>query len=317
MNVSSKRNVFIAAILWIAAIFICVLYFSSKSRNGEAPTVETKLELRQDGKIRICFWNVKNYMETYRFQDKKRTKGPKLESEKDALVEILLEIRPDVLGIAEIGGAPNLSEFANILSEAGLNYPYHAVSEESAEHPQLGILSLLPFAEIQKIGNGNFSYLGEDARSPRGILFATFQYPNDTQWHFGVLHLKSRFGAKKCDPEFRKFRELEAEAFVKSLLPFLGKALIICGDFNDEIADAAPSLLEKSGLFYLERNKESKNIPTYIWEKENVSYIFDFFMAERKMRDVAAPSRIIPINKTASDHAPIYIDLDLLKLPLN
>ena len=260
--------------------------------------------------IRICFWNVKNYLDTYRITNGRRVKAAKPESEKAEVIATLKRINPDILGLAEIGGMPNLKEFRRLLKKEGLDYPYYAISENNADYPQCAILSRAPVGFSKNAGRGSFDYFGDTRHSPRGITLASFKL-GETDFIFGVVHLKSRFGDRVRDPQFSAFRALECGAILRSLRAYKDMPVIIAGDFNDEPKDKVPQFLMKEGGFSL-LAADSPSAPkyTYFWAKEKQYYLYDFFLANEDARVKLSPqTHVGKINNKASDHAPIYIDL--------
>ena len=308
-----KRRKKFAALFWVAAIFFCMLL----SFYQEAP--EDFLELWDDeivsaesfdkDEIRICFWNVKNYLDTYRITNGKRTRAAKPESEKAEIIRTLQKINPDILGLAEIGGMPNLKEFQKLLKKHGLNYPYRVISEDNRDYPQCAILSRAPMGFSKNAGRRQFYYFGDSKRSPRGVTLASFKL-GETDFIFGVVHLKSRFGDRIRDPGFSDYRVFESGAILRSLRPYKEMPTIIAGDFNDESNDKAPQLFKKEGGFSQIVSKDS-GAPnhTYYWSKEKKYYMYDFFLANEGALKLSPKLSIEKINNKASDHAPVYIDI--------
>lgn len=311
------------ASIWILAVFALLYLFKPElfdeylSKNN-AQIIENPAQiatpLREENKVRVCVWNLHSYLDAYRVIDGVSQKAPKPQAEKQKILETLKRINPDVLGVVEIGGKANLLDFARVLSEGGLNYPYMAVSDNNPEYPQTAILSKIPMKDVVKDGKESFVYFGENAKSHRGILVAKFNTQNQ-DWNFGVLHLKSRFGAKKRDPNFDIFRKNECEKIAKVLTKYTSKneAIIIGGDFNDEPHDKAILILKNTGLNLLPQQDSKGNSYSYYWAKNNESRQFDFFLISNKMSDFTNKATVLPIIKDASDHAPVYTDLSFIK----
>lgn len=303
---SRRKKLTLSGLLWIVLALILFAYnkYNPEGLENLLKPPPVAVSLREEGKVRVCFWNVKNYLDTYRIVDKKRVMAPKPESEKMAIIDVLKQIEPDILGLAEMGGKPNLLEFQGFLKKHGFDYPFYALSGNNPEHPNCAILSKIPFKAETK-GKGKFSYFQEDLSSHRGILLAKFDSPQE--WRFGVIHLKSRFGSKKRDPEYSDFRALEVQEILKDIAPFKSKLILFCGDFNDRPDDKAPAVLKKNAFFVL---KEKQSVPTYIWKKEKIYYRFDFFMASKPMLEICSESESTGVIEAASDHAPIFTDID-------
>ncbi|MBO6102635.1 MAG: hypothetical protein J6P03_05210 [Opitutales bacterium] len=317
---SKKREI---SVLWTLAILVLLAIFkpeifSEFSGGAKGAVVKSSVSiptpLRDEGKIRVCVWNLRSYLDTYRVKDGENRKAPKPESEKLEILETLKKINPDVLGAVEIGGKPNLLEFAGLLSSGGLNYPYMAVSDESPDYPQTAILSKIPFKKAVAAGREPFDYFGAKARSPRGVLLAEFG-GGGARWRFGVLHLKSRYGAKKRDPDFSDFRVAECRVISNFLRGKIadGSAIIIGGDFNDEPGCPSIKTLEKSKLKVLPQRGKNGKPYSYFWAKKNESRQFDFFMAANFPAGLEYCAEVLPVIKSASDHAPVFVDLDFAK----
>lgn len=302
-------------LLWTCAIFIiCTILGVDESSLFDSKKASlsfndwTPSEVRSKDKIRVCIWNLKLYLDTYKMTSKGRIKAPKTEDEKRAIVTVLKQINPDVLGVEEIGTDKFLKEFLKILHKNGLSYPYFAYAEKNDEYPHCAILSKIPIQSASVKGAEFFQYFDGQSRSPRALLLAEFKTNNKT-WFFGSLHLKSRFGSKKKDKDFSKYRSLECIQISKDLSKILKRnsPIIIGGDFNDTPQDESIKILKDIGFFVLE--SENK-IPTYTWEKKNISYVFDFFMASKSMLNYVENTKVFETSKGASDHLPVYCDLD-------
>jgi uncharacterized membrane protein len=75
-------------------------------------------------KLVFCAYNVKNWLHMDRFNQSRVEKAaPKPESEKAAVVSTLVSIRPDVIGLSEIGTLEDLTEVQQRLKQAGPRPP--------------------------------------------------------------------------------------------------------------------------------------------------------------------------------------------------
>lgn len=308
-------------IIWTCAIFIvCSIFglrdesFFAKPKNARYAYEHTykapASPLKKDGQIRVCAWNLKLYLETFKMTAYGRKKAPKSEEEKAEIIKVLKSINPDVLGVEEIGTNKFIVEFQNLLRENGLSYPYVVCAEKSDEYPHCAILSKIPIKSSELLATQSFEYFDQLTRSPRGILLAKFE-TNGVVWRFGALHLKSRFGAKKRDAEFSRFRTLECKQISNDILKFTSAPIIIGGDFNDEPKDRAITALAKGAK--LKVLPSLNDAPSYVWKKKNMPYRFDFFMVSNAMLQFVTHSVTYEINENASDHAPVFCDLDFSK----
>ncbi|HQU09081.1 MAG: hypothetical protein B7X06_01950, partial [Verrucomicrobia bacterium 21-51-4] len=161
-----------------------------------------------------------------------RPNYPKPETQKQALREVLLQLRPDVLALQEMGPLEYLLELQADLKALGLDYPYTAWCEGQDVHRHLAVLSRIAFAvhpvcDISVNENpGTFI--------KRGFLYLKFESPHP--WSLGVVHLKSSEFVRK--PSGTDPGKAQREAEAASLMAWFDKNPhsmpdILLGDFND------------------------------------------------------------------------------------
>jgi mRNA deadenylase 3'-5' endonuclease subunit Ccr4 len=100
------------------------------------------LNLHGQESIRIVTYNLKNYLVMDRLVEGQWTKNyPKPEAEKSIIQKNILEVRPDILVIQEIGGKDFLNELKNDLNDLGLDYAYSFLMKGSDPIRHTAILS--------------------------------------------------------------------------------------------------------------------------------------------------------------------------------
>src|ERR1051325_12252843 len=82
---------------------------------------------------------------------------PKPEDEKQAVYHVLETIRPDVLGVAEIGGTNEFAELADGLKQRGLDYPHREWIEGANLQRHVALLSRFPI--VERNSRSDYSYL--------------------------------------------------------------------------------------------------------------------------------------------------------------
>lgn len=274
--------------------------------------------------LRIGTWNVRNYMAMDRHYDGHyRRDYPKPEAEKAALREILLEVRPDVLVLQEIGGAAYLRELQADLKREGLDYPYSLIAEEMPEPEQpaaqrsLAVLSRIAWADSEQ-AELTINYFKQRQKLLRPPLEVVFEMPGGTRWSLFTVHLKSRYSTRKDDPESAIFRTAEATAVRNHIAkkypadyPYL-----IAGDFNDTQNSATVRRFLTRGERTLSKAVAAVDsrgeLWTYYWDKEATYQRVDFILASPPMLNFVREGFIadnLPASRRASDHRLVYVDL--------
>jgi len=184
----------------------------------------------------VAAYNLENYLRMDR-----HTKGetvadaPKPEREIAAIVKIIGEIRPDVLGLMEIGGEDMLSDLQARLRTAGIDLPHRVWVRGADEERHLALLSRFPITQDRSQNDVSFQLDGRVQRMPRGILDATVQVAPGYRLRLLGAHLKS----KRTTPNYdqARLREREADMLRKHVDGILQKEpstnLLLFGDLND------------------------------------------------------------------------------------
>lgn len=183
--------------------------------------------------LRLATWNLENYLLQNRWEHGAfRFNYPKPEAEKAALRRLLLELRPDILLVQEIGSEALLAELQEDLAALGLAYPYAHVAILPDGRSGLGLLAMRPPTELLVL----------DPRGPggahllRGIQEMVFHDRGQRLRLFHV-HLKSRYTTDPADPQSVAFRRRELALLRTVLAQRLSLAgpddrFLLAGDFN-------------------------------------------------------------------------------------
>ncbi len=281
--------------------------------SGNPPATES---LNSSEGLRFISYNVENWLTMDRYVDRKLAKNlPKPESEKQALVKLLTNQAPDVIGLCEIGETSDLKEVQSALKAAGLDLPFtHYVGGSDPVRHQ-GLLSKFPITSTAKPAETEFKMSGRTFGINRGILDASID-AGGKQYRLIGVHLKSKREVKDVDQEEMRIHEARLlRRHVDSILQSEANArLIVYGDFND----TRPSKTFKSvtgsyndpGYLTAIPAKDSRGEAwTHYWEPHDIYSRIDFITVSRALRpevDFRA-SRIIddPTWNEASDHRPV------------
>jgi endonuclease/exonuclease/phosphatase family metal-dependent hydrolase len=268
------------------------------------------------GGLRFIAYNVENWLVMDRYVDRKQLKdSPKPQSEKDAVIKLLADNKPDIIGLCEIGEAKDLAEIQISLKSAGLDLPHSHYTGGSDPTRHLGLLSRFPITSTAKPAETDFQLQGKLFSINRGILDATIAARGKSYRFLGV-HLKSKRQIEEADQEEMRIHEARLlRRHVDALLKKDPQArLVVYGDFNDTRPTKTMKTITGSyndpGYLTALPVKDSRGHAwTHYWSLHDIYSRIDFITVSRTLRpevDFRA-SRIIddPEWDKASDHRPL------------
>jgi endonuclease/exonuclease/phosphatase family metal-dependent hydrolase len=269
----------------------------------------------------VATYNVRNYLEVNRWVDGKyRSEFPKPEIEKQAMRKLLLEVRPDVLVLQEMGVGPYLSELQSDLREEGLDLPFKYVAVGSDDDRHVALLSRLEPVEISTHTDLLFDYIDETLPVKRGMMEVVFQ-TQGLKWKVFGLHLKSKWSDFEEDPTSDDRRRSEALACRKRILELQqsdGLPFLILGDLNDSKLTPPVRLLQSRGKSEVATAVDAFDSRgerwTYYYSNEETYSRIDYIL---KSPDFPAGLKggqgwiyDGPAALEASDHRLVWVDLD-------
>lgn len=290
------------------------------SRTPTSQPVTQPLSNGSDEELRFLSYNIKNYLTMSRYVDGERKDRRKPAREVDALVDIIIAARPDVLGICEIGTVEDLAELQKKLIDGGLTLAHSEHAGGADTTRQLGLLSRYPIVATDSQGaDGSLTYSSVDADNrpkefamQRGILDATVAAGSQKIRFLGV-HLKSKREVPYGHQDL--MRRHEAYLLRKHADRILEKApetlLCVYGDLNDTRRESPVRSIQgpTQSSRYLEplHHTDSRgHVWTHYWEYQQVYSRFDYVLASRSLRPLfnQKESYIIdsPSWSKASDH---------------
>lgn len=268
------------------------------------------------GRLRFIAYNVENWLTMDRYVDNKILKNsPKPESEKQAVVKLLVGNTPDVVGFCEIGEASDLAEIQASLKAAGLDLPHSHYTGGSDPVRHLGLLSRFPITSTAKPAETDFRLRGQTFGMNRGILDATIK-ARGKSYRFVGVHLKSKRQIEQADQEEMRVHEARLlRRHVDALLQAEPQArLIVYGDFNDTrptktFKTVTGSFNDPGYLTALPLKDSRGHAWTHHWSLHDIYSRIDFITVSRALRPEVdfRVSRIIddPAWEKASDHRPL------------
>jgi endonuclease/exonuclease/phosphatase family metal-dependent hydrolase len=179
-------------------------------------------------------YNIENYLEMNRREGGEAVLGPKPEREKEALIRIIQEIHPDVLGVAEMGPPDQFEEFQRRLKEAGLDYPFSEYVNAADRERHLALLSRFEIVARHTVKDLVFDLNGQREPVERGFLDVTIEVNRAFRLRIVGAHLKSKLAVPSGEALLRRN---EARLLRKHLDEIMAKDpsenLLVYGDLND------------------------------------------------------------------------------------
>ncbi len=269
----------------------------------------------------MATYNLRNYLEVDRWVDGSyRPNYPKPEVEKTALRKVLLEVRPDILILQEMGPEPFLMELQRDLRMEGLELPHAYLARGSDEERHVALLSQVKPVALRTHEDLEFNYFGEMIPVKRGILEAVFQH-GLWSWKVYGLHLKSRWTDVADDPLSAQRRRSETLAIRKRVmqrheedqLPY-----ILAGDLNDVRSNSPVRLLQNRGKTQVASMVECwdsrEEVWTYFYAKEEtysrVDYVFLSPDFPAQVKDGHGHIFDAAGSLDGSDHRLVWMDLE-------
>ena len=268
------------------------------------------------GGFRFIAYNVENWLTMDRFEDNKRVSNrPKPESEKQAVVRILVKNRPDILGLCEIGQATDLAEIQQLLKQAGQDLSHSHFTGGSDPVRHLGLLSRFPITSTARPKTLEYQLEGKTHGFGRGILDATVQVKGKPYRFLGV-HLKSKRQTEEGDEEEMRVSEARLlRGHVDSILAKDAEArLVVYGDFNDTRPSRPFKVItgtyNSPGYLTAIPFRDSRGHAwTHHWAPHDIYSRIDYVTVTRPLRSEVdfQASHIIddPDWDKASDHRPV------------
>ena len=285
------------------------------------------LTLRAEVKeIVVCSYNVRNYVNAKaKGDDDKFGQRAKPEAEIAALIAIIKDINPDILGVCEMGTPDRFEDFKKRLADAGLGYTDSEYVQAADPDRHLALVSRFPIVARQSATDVPFEVNGQQEKVRRGFLDVTVQVNSSYQLRLVGAHLKSKLPIPEGEALVRRYEAQQLRAHLDKILAADPQVNLICyGDFNDSKNE--PMFAEISGVrgspAYMADiwAKDSFGDKwTYYWKTSDEYSRIDYLFASPALfhEVVRAKSRVYrsEVNDwaDASDHRPVFTSI----IPLN
>ncbi len=210
-----------------------LLFLLAAAHPGRAQEIPSSALIPAE--IRVTSWNLRNYLHTTTMPAEGSSDRPKPEREQQAIVSILLKVRPDILGVCEMGSPADLAHLQAALKTAGLDLPHaeHVQADDPARH--VALLSRFPITARRPVTNLRYLLDNNEFPVQRGFLDVSIAVTPVYTLRLIGTHLKSRRDVPEADQAL--MRRNEAHLLRQHLDTILTTApetnLLVYGDFND------------------------------------------------------------------------------------
>lgn len=183
--------------------------------------------------VHFVAYNLHNY--ALKPSTEARSSPPKAEREIVSLIQILGQMKPDVLGVCEMGSEEDLLDLQQRLKSAGMDLPHRewVAGADSSRH--LALLSRFPI--IKRESKGELHYLMDETQLPvqRGLLDVTLSVSEHYQLRLVGLHLKSQRDTPEADQAMMRRQEAHTvRLHINSILETAPETnLLVYGDLNE------------------------------------------------------------------------------------
>jgi len=273
--------------------------------------------------IVFAAWNVRNYaLKPAPDPATRRPTPPKSPESVAAVVATLADLKPDILGLTEMGTRADLADLQRRLKQNGLDLPHRTWVDGADKQRHLALLSRFPISRVRHETRATILAGGLPRRIQRGILDCTVKVRPDFPLRVLGVHFKSRRIVPDFDQaEFRRGESLLLRRRVEQILTDEpATPLLVFGDFNDtKNSPVVTGVLGRPGaagsLTALPLADRQGDQWTYHWAETDEYSRVDFVMISRALRPLVrrGGTRLHRAKdwRTASDHRPLVVTLQL------
>ncbi len=267
--------------------------------------------------IVVATYNLQNYVSADVAEEGTGRRGkPKSEASIAALVGIIREINPDVLGVCEMGSPERFEDFKKRLADAGLGYKDSEYVQAADADRHLALVSRFPIAARQSVTDVPFEINGRPEKVRRGFLDVTLQIAPDYQLRLVGAHLKSKLATPEGEAVLRRHEAQLLRRHVEKILAAEPAVNLVCyGDFND--TREQPAIATIAGVRgtpgYMDDVPAEDAVGdkwTHYWKTADLYSRIDYlFVSPALVREVVPGSGRVHRSaewSTASDHRAVF-----------
>jgi endonuclease/exonuclease/phosphatase family metal-dependent hydrolase len=232
-----------------------------------------------------------------------------------AVSKVVSSVRPDILGVCELGEEAALTDLQNRLGELGMSLPHREYVEGPDSERHLALMSRFPIVRRKSLPKVPFELNGRPELVRRGFLDVSIQVnPGYTLRLVGV-HLKSKLPSPSGEDLIRRCEADQLRLLVERILSEDPHAnLLVYGDLNDTREQPAvrQALGPWGGVFSLQdlpAEDPQGDRWTHYRQFTGVYSRIDYLLASRALKpELSGTAKIsgAPEWKHASDHRLLY-----------
>lgn len=266
--------------------------------------------------VRFLMLNAENYFVPGEIQRSRYVNSPKPEAEREAVAEVIASVKPEIVGLMEMGGPLAVEDLRQRLSERGLHYSYTRVLTRGGEERALALLSVYP--AVADDSRADYGLFGQQKRKMlRGILDITLRLHDGRLFCFLGAHLKSRLGEQGAAASLRQREAQTLALYIQKKMELQPNLpMVVFGDWNDNPHDSSIRLLEQgcsstSALRRLRPRDSRGEEWTLYYRRGSVYSTFDHIFLNEPMKrrprcGVDCGIVDIPAAREASDHRAVW-----------
>lgn len=203
----------------------------------------------------VASYNVENYVGVTPVPEGGRSPAkPKKDAAIAALIRVIKEVNPDILGVCEMGSPERFEDFKKRLAAAGLGYVDAEYVQAADPERHLALVSRFPIVARNSRTDVPFEINGQPEKVRRGFLDVTIRIAPDYQLRLVGAHLKSKLAVAAGEAVVRRHEAQELRRHLEKILVQDPETNLLCyGDFND--TKDTPTFAAISGI---------RGTPTYL-----------------------------------------------------
>jgi len=268
--------------------------------------------------LRFTTYNLKNYLHTVRPPAEGSSERPKPIREQQAIVSILLKVKPDILGVCEMGSPEDLAHLQADLKAGGLDLPHleHVQGDDPARH--VALLGRFPIIARQPVTHLRYQLDESGFPVQRGFLDVTVAVSPSYTLRLIGTHLKSRRDVPEADQALMRRNEAHLmRQYIDGLLTAGPQTnLLVYGDFNDTRDQPGVKAIKgltgsAAALTEIAAEDESGERWTYYYPEADEYSRIDFVLASAALLPEMRESQSFLYGGKdwikASDHRPVTV----------
>jgi endonuclease/exonuclease/phosphatase family metal-dependent hydrolase len=253
-------------------------------------------------------------LENYTLSGSERTR-PKAASAREAVASVVAGVRPDILGVCEMGEEGALADLGHRLEGQGVYLPHREYVAGPDPDRHLALLSRYPIVRRRSLSRVPFELNGRPEVVRRGFLDVSVQVNPGYILRLVGVHLKSKLPSPSGEDLVRRCEADQLRLLVERILSEDPREnLLVYGDFNDTREQpAVRQALGPWGSLFSLQELAAEDLHGQRWTHyrpfTGVYSRIDYLLVNRALKpEVSGAARISadPEWKRASDHRLIY-----------